>query len=110
MSATYETREERLRKALGAGEWLSQRQMQHAGGLRYGARLHDAHESASPLHYETKTDPEDESRFFYREAPKSRCDICSDPNRVRPSVIFAQLERENAELRAELRALKGGRQ
>jgi len=109
MRATYETREERLRKLLEGEAWRSQRQMQAEGGLRYGARLYDAHNGDEPLHYETKTDPEDESKVFYRAAPKTRCDICQDENRFRPSVALARLAQRVAELEAENARLKGAR-
>ena len=107
------TKKQLLRDLLSDRLWHSQQEMAKASGYRYGAALFDLHNEMdfgsglAPVHYETRTQGKS-TRVEYRATDKAHCDICSNPKHMRPSERIAQLEKENAELRAEVARLRGG--
>lgn len=96
---SHATRQDRLRLLLAGGDWCNQKEMQRAGGFRYGARLFDAHNSREPLHYELR-EGEKPGQFFYRQASKARCSICRNPSHARAAGRIAALESQLNRLRA----------
>ena len=104
----HATRQERVRELLADRDWHDMKEMQRAGGFRYGARLFDAHNSAEPLHYELREGSRF-GQFFYRQVrARSLCSICRNPHRARLSERIALLEVDNRKLRERLAAGFGG--
>jgi hypothetical protein len=99
---------EKLRELLSDDRWHSQQTMQRVAGMRYGARLHELHETADiangvfPLHYEKRIDGQDDSRVSYRRTEKARCDICTQAAKEKPSAIIERQAKRIEELEQEL--------
>jgi hypothetical protein len=101
-----------LRALLSDGRKHSQQALQRAAGMRFGARLFDAHNEidfgsgVGPLHYQKIREREDDTQVFYRQVDKAHCDICSKQDRRKPSEVIEAQRKRIQELEVQVERLE----